>query len=128
MPGIGRLGQAELIVACLQLWLVLQCLFYHLQAQVVVEQVGSCFLEWVHGRDHEPHFIQAGLLAEAFRQCDVAGMDGVESYRQRFLLSSFAIILRQKGLYELINLLLSLLQVIVYDHVVKLRSEGQTRS
>ena len=46
---------------------------------MVIEQVGSSFLEWVHGGDHEPHFIQSRLLAEAFRQCDVAGMDGVEA-------------------------------------------------
>lgn len=41
-------------------------LFYHFQAQLVVEQVGSGLLEWVHGRNHEPHLIQAGLLAKAF--------------------------------------------------------------
>ncbi len=45
VPGIGWLRQAELIVACLQLWLVLQRLFYHFQAQLVVEQVGSGLLE-----------------------------------------------------------------------------------
>ena len=91
MPGIRWLRQAELLVACLQLWLVLQRFFYHFQAQLVVGQVGSGLLEWVHGRNHEPHLVQAGLLAKAFRQCDMARMDGVEatakdSYLLHFLL------------------------------------------
>ena len=42
-----------------------------------------------------------------------------------FVFSFILLFCAQEGLDELINLLLSLLQVIVYDHVVKLRGKGQ---
>ena len=42
-----------------------------------------------------------------------------------FGLSLILLFCAQEGLHELINLLLGFLQVIVYDHVVKLRGEGQ---
>ena len=42
-----------------------------------------------------------------------------------FGLSLILLFCAQEGLHELINLLLSFFQVIVYDYVVELRSEGQ---
>jgi hypothetical protein len=42
-----------------------------------------------------------------------------------FGLSFILLFCAQEGLHELINLLLGFLQVIVYDYVVELRSEGQ---
>ena len=51
VPGVGRLGHVELIVACLEFWLVGNGLFCHLEPQFVCQQVGGFFLEWVHGRN-----------------------------------------------------------------------------
>ena len=79
VPGIGWLGQAKLVVACLELRLLLQCLLYHFQSQMVIEQVGCRLFKGVHRRYHKPHLVQPRLLAQAFRQCDMAGMDGVEA-------------------------------------------------
>ena len=79
VPGIGWLGQAKLVVACLELRLLLQCLLHHFQSQMVIEQVGCRLFKGVHRRYHKPHLVQPRLLAQAFRQCDMAGMDGVEA-------------------------------------------------
>ena len=79
VPGVGRLGHVELIVACLEFWLVGNGLFCHLEPQFVCQQVGGFFLEWVHGRNHQPHFIQPCLLAEALGKGDVPCVYGVET-------------------------------------------------
>lgn len=36
-------------------------------AKSLCQQVGGFFLEWVHGRNHQPHFIQPCLLADKLR-------------------------------------------------------------
>jgi hypothetical protein len=50
---------------------------YHLQAEVVVEQV-ALFLQGVMRAHQKPYFVQLALLAEVVCQGEVSEVDGVE--------------------------------------------------